>query len=77
MVQRSTSIPIRSWLGSLRSNLEGAEALAPHGRPEIIITDQGSQSTSADFIKVLKVAEIAISMDGKGAQAAATVSGGQ
>ena len=43
------------------------EALARHGRPEIFNTDQGSQFTSADFIKVLKAAEIAISMDGKGA----------
>ena len=43
------------------------EALARHGRPEIFNTDQGSQFTSIDFIKVLKDAEIAISMDGKGA----------
>ena len=43
------------------------EALARHGRPEIFNSDQGSQFTSVDFIKVLKDAEIAISMDGKGA----------
>jgi putative transposase len=43
------------------------EALGRHGRPEIFNTDQGSQFTSVDFIKVLKDAEIAISMDGKGA----------
>jgi putative transposase len=43
------------------------EALAYHGRPEIFNSDQGSQFTSAEFIKVLKTAEIAISMDGKGA----------
>jgi putative transposase len=43
------------------------EALERHGRPEIFNTDQGSQFTSTDFIKVLKDAEIAISMDGKGA----------
>jgi putative transposase len=43
------------------------EALARHGRPEIVNTDQGSQFTSADFIKVLKDADIAVSMDGKGA----------
>ena len=43
------------------------EALARHGKPEIFNTDQGSQFTSIDFIKVLKDAEIAISMDGKGA----------
>jgi putative transposase len=43
------------------------DALSFYGRPEIFNTDQGSQFTSADFIKVLKSAEIAISMDGKGA----------
>jgi putative transposase len=55
------------------------EALARHGRPDIFNTDQGSQFTSAEFIKVLKgepqaatglrpaANEIAISMDGKGA----------
>jgi putative transposase len=43
------------------------EAIARHGKPEIFNTDQGSQFTSTDFTKVLKTAEIAISMDGKGA----------
>ncbi len=43
------------------------EALALYGRPDIFNTDQGSQFTSIDFIKVLKDAGIAISMDGKGA----------
>ncbi len=55
------------------------EALARHGKPEIFNTDQGSQFTSTNFIKVLKgepqaatgprpaANEIAISMDGKGA----------
>jgi putative transposase len=43
------------------------EALARHGKPEIFNTDQGSQFTSTDFTKVLMDAEIAISMDGKGA----------
>ena len=43
------------------------EALARHGKPEIFNTDQGAQFTCIDFIKVLKDAEIAISMDGKGA----------
>jgi putative transposase len=38
-----------------------------YGRPEIFNTDQGSQFTSIDFTAVLKKAEIAISMDGKGA----------
>ena len=43
------------------------EALAKYGRPEIFNSDQGSQFTSTDFIKVLAAREIKISMDGKGA----------
>jgi putative transposase len=43
------------------------EAFARHGRPEIFNTDQGSQFTSTDFIKLLAAREIKISMDGKGA----------
>ena len=50
------------------------DALARHGRPEIFNSDQGSQFTSIEFIKVLKAAEVAISMDGKGARAATTSS---
>jgi putative transposase len=42
------------------------EALARHGRPEILNTDQGSQFTSHDFTKALIDAGVAISMDGKG-----------
>ena len=37
-----------------------------YGKPEIFNTDQGCQFTSAEFIKVLVDAKIAISMDGKG-----------
>lgn len=43
------------------------EALARHGQPEIFNSDQGSQFTSTDFIKVLAARQIKISMDGKGA----------
>lgn len=43
------------------------EAMARHGTPEIMNTDQGSQFTSIDFITALKGAEVQISMDGKGA----------
>jgi putative transposase len=43
------------------------EALARYGRPTIFNTDQGSQFTSVAFTDVLKKAEIAISMDGRGA----------
>ena len=37
-----------------------------YGKPEIFNTDQGCQFTSAEFIRVLQEARIAISMDGKG-----------
>ena len=43
-----------------------SEALARHGRPEIMNTDQGSQITSVAFLTALQDAKIAISMDGKG-----------
>jgi len=42
------------------------EALARFGTSEIFNTDQGSQFTSDVFTKVLKDAEIRISMDSKG-----------
>jgi putative transposase len=42
------------------------EALARYGTPEIFNTDQGSQFTSLDFTGVLKDADVAISMDGRG-----------
>jgi len=42
------------------------EALAKFGAPEIFNTDQGSQFTGADWIRVLQDAGVAISMDGKG-----------
>ena len=42
------------------------EALAKFGAPEIFNTDQGSQFTSEEWIKVLDDASVAISMDGKG-----------
>jgi len=41
------------------------EALAKHGSPEIFNSDQGSQFTSEDFTRVLKDANVRISMDGK------------
>jgi putative transposase len=43
------------------------EALTRYAKPKISNTDQGSQFTSSDFIKVLAAREIRISMDGKGA----------
>jgi len=42
------------------------EAIARHGAPEIVNTDQGSQFTGLEFIDALKGREIVISMDGKG-----------
>jgi putative transposase len=42
------------------------EAIATHGTPEIVNTDQGSQFTSEEFTSQLKASGIAISMDSKG-----------
>src|SRR6202048_2705402 len=43
------------------------DALAHHGKPAIVNTDQGSQFTGSPFTGVLTKQSIAISMDGKGA----------
>jgi putative transposase len=43
------------------------EALARHGKPDIVNTDQGSQFTGTAFTGTLAGNSIAISMDGKGA----------
>jgi putative transposase len=42
------------------------EALGRYGTPEIFNTDQGSQFTSPRFTRILKEANVRISMDGKG-----------
>jgi putative transposase len=42
------------------------QAVADHGKPEIINSDQGSQFTCEDWITYLEQEEIQISMDGKG-----------
>jgi putative transposase len=43
------------------------EAIATHGKPEIFNTDQGSQFTNVDFVKLIREEHgIALSMDGKG-----------
>lgn len=41
-------------------------AIAQHGKPKIINSDQGSQFTCSDWINYLTKEEIQISMDGKG-----------
>jgi len=46
--------------------LEALEQAFERARPEIFNTDQGSQFTSDEWIKVLDDASVAISMDGKG-----------
>ncbi len=42
------------------------EAIARHGKPEIMNTDQGSQFSSLEFTDTLRRHGIAISMDGRG-----------
>jgi len=42
------------------------EAIARHGKPDIINSDQGSQFTADCYISLLKKNDIQISMDGKG-----------
>ena len=42
------------------------EALLIYGKPDIFNSDQGSQFTSNDFVKILQNNQIKISMDGKG-----------
>ncbi|PRY15762.1 putative transposase [Pontibacter ummariensis] len=42
------------------------EAIARHGKPEIVNSDQGSQFTCKEWVGYLKGERIAISMDGKG-----------
>jgi putative transposase len=43
------------------------DALARHGKPDIVNTDQGSQFTGSAFTGALASHDITISMDGKGA----------
>ena len=43
------------------------EAIAGHGPPEIMNTDQGSQFTGAAWFTALTEAGVRISMDGRGA----------
>ncbi len=42
------------------------DAIATHGKPEIMDSDQGSQFTSETYVELLKQHGIQISMDGKG-----------
>jgi putative transposase len=41
-------------------------AVAEHGKPEILNSDQGSQFTCKEYVEYLKKETIAISMDSKG-----------
>ena len=42
------------------------QAIAEHGKPQILNSDQGSQFTCKDYVEYLKDNQIKISMDGKG-----------
>lgn len=48
------------------AEIEKLHAMAGHGKPKIFNTDQGSQFTSHAFTRVLREAEVRISMDGRG-----------
>jgi putative transposase len=56
----SNSLDAESSLRVVRSGI------ATHGKPKILNSDQGSQFTCIEYIKLLKKEEIQISMDGKG-----------
>jgi len=63
---------VLSWHVSITMDVHSClealeEAIALHGSPEIMNTDQGSQFTSQAFTGLLKEHGIRISMDGKGA----------
>jgi putative transposase len=46
--------------------VEALDEALSQGRPEIFNTDQGSQFTGDDFLDVLRIHGVAISMDGRG-----------
>ena len=46
--------------------LRAVEKALEKTRPEIFNSDQGSHFTSTQYIDMLKIAEVKISMDGKG-----------
>ena len=46
--------------------LRAVEKALEKARPDILNSDQGSHFTSTQYIEMLKVAEVNISMDGKG-----------
>ena len=46
--------------------IDALEAALRLGKPGIFNTDQGSQFTSSDFVKILLDQKISVSMDGKG-----------
>ena len=65
-----SSRPLRAWRLSITMEasfcVEALEdALAHHGKPEIVNTDQGSQFTGLAFTACSTKQSIAISMDGK------------
>tara|TARA_B100000700_G_scaffold198825_1_gene218716 strand:- start:76 stop:900 length:825 start_codon:yes stop_codon:yes gene_type:complete len=56
----SNTLDSKSSLGVVK------QALAKHGKPEILNSDQGSQFTCLEYVSYLKKNGIQISMDGKG-----------
>jgi len=55
----STTMDVWFCVSVLEKSLE-------YGKPEIFNTDQGSQFTSYEFVKILSDANVRVSMDGKG-----------
>jgi putative transposase len=57
---------ISNSLDAIHSHNVLKEAIASHGKPEIINSDQGSQFTCKEWVEYLNNEDIKISMDGKG-----------
>lgn len=58
-IEISNSLETSGFVGCLKRAIE-------HGKPEIFNSDQGSQFTAVEWLKVLQGRGIAISMDGRG-----------
>ena len=62
----SPSWGLSNWLTAEASLGVVRQAVADHGPPDILNSDQGSQFTRLEYVSYLKEQGIQISMDGKG-----------